>query len=286
MKSFSEYVGEIRRIAHEGRGIPVGQPVPRRAEKPAPDAGTVLIFSPHPDDECITGALPLRLRHDCGMRIVNVAVTLGSRKDRRDGRLEELRASCGVLGFGLVETQPGGLEHINREGKAGRPAEWAAAVSRIESILRDHQPTVILLPHGADANTTHIGTHDLVLEGLARMPSDWDCLVVLTEFWHPLANPNLMVAVPPGDLVLLMEALSQHVGEIERNPYHLTLPFWMRDNVRRGGELVGTQGGAAPAFDFAVLYRVEARRNGALCPAWDGGRILSEEDDAGLVLQY
>ena len=48
----------------------------------------------------------------------------------------------------------------------------------------------------------------------------------------------------------------RHVGEVRRNPYHLTLPAWMMDNVRRGGEWVGGQGQAAPEFLFGTLYRL------------------------------
>ena len=58
----------------------------------------------------------------------------------------------------------------------------------------------------------------------------------------------------------MMAALSFHVGEVQRNPYHLLVPAWMQDNVRRGGELVGGQGGAAPDFTFATLYRLREWR--------------------------
>ena len=37
----------------------------------------------------------------------------------------------------------------------------------------------------------------------------------------------------------MMAALSFHVGEVLRNPYHLLVPAWMQDNVRGGSELVG-----------------------------------------------
>ena len=45
-----------------------------------------LILSPHPDDECIIGGLPLRLMKEGGIRIINVAITRavtprGSRRD-------------------------------------------------------------------------------------------------------------------------------------------------------------------------------------------------------------
>jgi LmbE family N-acetylglucosaminyl deacetylase len=37
-----------------------------------------LIFSPHPDDECIIGGLALRLLREAKWNVINVAVTLGS----------------------------------------------------------------------------------------------------------------------------------------------------------------------------------------------------------------
>src|SRR2546422_7081650 len=36
-------------------------------------------------------------------------------------------------------------------------------------------------------------------------------------------------------------------------------PAWMLDNVRRGSELVSGQGGTAPDFAFAALYRLRKR---------------------------
>jgi len=43
----------------------------------------VLLFSPHPDDECVTGLLPLRLMREAGRQIINVPITFGSNKERQ-----------------------------------------------------------------------------------------------------------------------------------------------------------------------------------------------------------
>ena len=83
--------------------IPAGRLSGSQPSTPiAPDAPRALIFSPHPDDECIIGGLALRLMREAGMRVVNVAVTQGSNKARQAARLEELRAACDYLGFDLV----------------------------------------------------------------------------------------------------------------------------------------------------------------------------------------
>ena len=79
----------------------------------------------------------------------------------------------------------------------------------------------------------------------------------------------------------LITALSFHVGEVKRNPYHLRMPAWLMDNVRRGGELVGGQGGAAPDFLFGTLYRLRRWRNGALERVLTNGRFVSRSEDLG-----
>jgi hypothetical protein len=46
----------------------------------------------------------------------------------------------------------------------------------------------------------------------------------------------------------------------------------MQDNVRRGSELVGGQGGAAPDFTFAALYRLRKWSKGHVEKLFDGGK--------------
>ena len=97
-------------LMRDGRKMPLGGiPATPRAAVQA-DAPKVLLFAPHPDDECIIGGLALRLQREAGMRVINVAVTQGSRKDRQAGRWDELTAACNYLNFELVQTAPGGLE--------------------------------------------------------------------------------------------------------------------------------------------------------------------------------
>lgn len=245
----------------------------------AADAPRALIFSPHPDDEVIIGGLPLRLARELGYRIENVAVTLGSRRARRATRWQELQHACAYLGFGLIGTAPEGLEAINPTGRREHPAQWSASVAVIADILRHRRPAVIFLPHVEDWNSTHIGTHLLVLDALQQLPVDFACQVVETEFWGAMDSPNLLVSSTPEDVADLVAALSLHVGEVARNPYHLRLPGWMIDNVRRGGELVGGQGAAAPDCPFATLYRLRRWRDGALHPVLDGGRFIITGDE-------
>ena len=221
-----------------------------------------MIFSPHPDDECIIGALPLRISRESEMRVVNVAVTLGSKKSRRTARLKELKAACGYLGFEIALLAPGGLERITPESRKKEPSHWNHAVQLATELIREQKPDVIFAPHGKDVHPAHLGTHWLVMDALKRMPKNFACKLVETEFWGQMESPNLMVESSARDVADLVAALSLHRGEVRRNAYHLRLPAWMMDNVRRGAELVGGKGGKAPRFSFATLYRVGGWRRG------------------------
>ncbi len=276
---FLEMVSGCANLIKMARRLPLGAPLPP-LELPPVDvaAATVFLFSPHPDDECITGALPLRLRRELKLNVTNVAVTLGSNKERQAGRLEELRHACQYLGFGLVQTTAQGLEKINPKTRQENPGHWAAAVGVMAGILRQYQPRVVFLPHAGDNNTTHKGTHWLVLDALKTMPPAFACLVVETEFWGAMESPNLMIESSVSDVAELVAATTFHIGEVQRNPYHLSLPAWMQDNVRRGAELVGGQGGAAPDFSFATLYRLAQWRHGQLEPLYQGGKVVSAQD--------
>ena len=273
MNPYHAFVQSIARLQKEGRSHPLGGFANCAKPEIAADAPRALIFSPHPDDEVIIGGLALRLMREARMKVLNVAVTQGSNKARQAERLEELQKCCDCIGFDLETTAPGGLEKVNVKTRQGDPAHWGASVDVIAAILQKHQPRAIFVPHELDWNSSHIGTHFLVMDALLKLPG-FACHVVETEFWGQMPSPNLMVEVTESDLADLITALTFHVGEVKRNPYHLTLPAWMIDNVRRGGELVGGQGGAAPQFTFATLYRLSRWANGGLESRAGGGAFL------------
>lgn len=281
MNPFRDYVQAWERLYHEGNRLPVPSPVSlSRATSSAADTGpTALIFSPHPDDECIIGGLPLRLRKEAGWRVINVAVTLGSQTDRRAARQNELTAACQVLGFGLEIANGKGLESVRMETRRAHPHHWTHAVNTIGEILLRHRPSAIFFPHSTDAHPTHMGVHALVRHALHRSGDRLECLAFETEFWSPQEQPNLLAESTANDLATLIEALACHTGEVARNPYHRRLPAWFMDNVRRGAELVGGHGGAAPEFPFGTLYAMRLWRANRLHDILPEGVFLSASTD-------
>ncbi len=284
MNPYHDMVAGYSRLLTAARHHPLGGFPPAPRPPLAADAPKVLIFSPHPDDECIVGLLALRWLREARWNAINVAVTQGSHRARQAERLAELERACAYLGFGLTPTRPNGLEKVSVKTRQQEPAGWDAMVQTIADLLTRHQPRAILFPHDRDWNSTHVGTHWLVMDALRQLGPAFTCYLVETEFWGQMDTPNLMVEASPTDLGDMVAATSFHVGEVKRNPYHLLLPAWMLDNVRRGGELVGGQGGAAPDFLFATLYRLRAWRQGRAQALYEGGRMLPASADAATLL--
>jgi len=282
MNPYLHFVSEFARVAREGAHCPLGGIAPLPHRPPPPDAPKALLFSPHPDDEAITGGLALRLLRQCGWNVLNVAVTLGSKPERRAGRLEELKGACRFLGFELLPAAPGGLESVANSTRANNPNLWSASVAAIAAILRQHQPKAIFFPHDMDWNSAHVGAHWLVMDALPQVDG-LSCYLVETEFWGQMTSPNLLAEYSVQDVADLVAATSFHAGEVRRNPFHLRLPAWLHDNVRRGAELVGGQGQAAPDFVFAQLFRLRRWRLGRMESCYPGGRLLPLSASAGTV---
>ncbi|MCX7224611.1 MAG: PIG-L family deacetylase [Burkholderiales bacterium] len=259
-----------------------GDLYPAEADPPQADAQVCLVFSPHPDDEALVGGLPLRLRA-AGWRVVNVAITLGSRLDRRAARWQELQASCRVLGFELVaaSSAPGtGLEGIRTAAHAAQHPDWRAAVQRVINVMALYQPRVVVCPHELDGHDVHMATSLLVLQALAGTPALAPHLL-LSEYWNTQLAPQLMLGLTDQQVGQLMLATAMHAGEVSRQPYHLTLPAWLMDSARRGAERVGGPGAANSGMTYAALYGWR-RRVGAEWVAI-APRMVSAAEDVGAL---
>lgn len=196
----------------------------------------ILIVSPHPDDETINGALALRLCQNYGCEVFNFPFGFGSNPARQEARKLELIEATKILGFTNIFN------------------------ATLEETIQKISPQLIIYPHSDDGHFTHSKTHMAVNHSLKK--TAYTGLVALTEFWFPNRSANLLLEVSLEECAQLMSALSCHVGEVKRNPYHLRLPFWMMDNTRRGSELIlGTEKSTQDLF-LTNLYQLKRLRNG------------------------
>lgn len=222
----------------------------------ADDAPVCLICAPHPDDEALMGGLAWRLRHEQGWRVVNLAMTLGSRTDRQAARWKEAQACCTRLGFELqaasgVAGQP--LPGVHPDAALRQSQEWRGALAHLRRRLLEWRPRLIIAPHDQDGHPAHIATAWLVRQAVAQSlsgPVD----LLSAEYWQTHPQPRLAVGLSDTTVAELMAGLALHQGEVARNPYHLLLPAWFMDSARRGAERVGALGAPALSFALASLY--------------------------------
>jgi LmbE family N-acetylglucosaminyl deacetylase len=242
-----------------------------------------LVFSPHPDDEALVGGLALRLRQRHGWRVVNVAVTLGSRLERRAARWAEAQACCAYLGFELVSPVgvPGqAFERITPEAAVVDPAHWRRAVEAVAALLRCLQPRAVVAPHAGDGHAAHVGTHRLVRDALTACGDAVDAHLCWSEYWATQAEARLRLELEAAEVAQLMTACALHAGEVARHPYHLLLPALLTDSARRGTERVGAPGSAADGVVLAALYGWERWAGGRLAPVSPRSLRATEDLDA------
>lgn len=257
MNPYLKFVQEVQATVEGAKGLSVsGTRATTKSDS------KVLLFAPHPDDECIFGLLPLRLQQEANKQIINIPVTFGRNTERQAARSQELDDACAYLGWDCHH-QRSDLNSLE--------------ISDVVAVLEQFQPDIIFFPHDDDWNSRHISTHHLIVNALKELDG-FSCLTVETEFWGAMDDPNLMVEASAEHVAELAAATSLHIGEVSRNPYHLLLPAWMQDNVRRGGELVGGQGGAVPDFAFATLYRLRKWHDGEFVDILEHGQHLALSD--------
>ncbi len=261
-RPYLDFVRRFESLLAQAADLPRGGLTPAPCPALKPGAPLALVLAPHPDDECLVGALPLRLQRESGWRVAVAPVTLGSRPERRAGRLGELKGACAFLGWDAL----------------------AAGDGNLAALLRRERPRLVLFPHADDANSTHRRVHGLAVEALRALGPDFRGLAAETEFWATLPDPNLMIGISAADAADLVGALSFHKGEIERNPYHALLPCWLADGARRGAELVGGQGAAATGSRFAALYRLSLWNGRNLERLAPPGRVAGPGEDVAALL--
>jgi len=246
---YCDFIRSYSALLNSAEDILLGGYAP--VQWPAVDPGmpTVVIFSPHPDDEILAGApLATRFRQE-GCRVINIAMTLG-RPAQRPRRFRELEGACAHIGFefGLLATK--GFESV-KDSLIGRP-DWLENVKIITTFLKETSPEVIIVHHLEDCHPDHQGTALMIRDAIVA--AQWSGYLFEAEYWRDMRTPNMMLEVDAVSLERMLEALSFHKEELERNPYHVR---WLADltrNVRRSEVVLGW-GTAAPALDFATLYR-------------------------------
>ncbi len=240
---FAGFVRQQSALWYATIGQDAGAPGPLSATGLEP-AGTLLLVAPHPDDECLMSGFALRAREEWGTRVIVLPYSYGSRVERRPERQEELKRAIACLGFELFDPRENPrLEELS-------PSDLARSLAVCA-------PDAVLFPHAGDGHPAHIRCSRLVSEGVTLWANASRKRVHLyeTAYWQDLPDPNLMVELASDHVIRMGTSLLEHRGEIERNPYHLSLPAHLIDSRRKGVERVSGMGSRAGSGLFAQLLR-------------------------------
>lgn len=230
MTSFLKYINSVTVHLNEIKNSRISKPLYKN----------IVLISPHPDDESIQASLPLRLLKENECNIVNICMTLGSNVEQQERRELELNNAINILGFNNII-----YSEINEKD--------------IANSLRELEPDLIICPHLNDNHYIHKESSSIVHKVLKNIK--YYGTFIENEYWSEIDNPNLLIEFSSDTVSIAMDALSKHIEEVARNPYHLTMPHWMINNSRRGSEIV--QNHIQPnQIGLSQLYRKSIYENG------------------------
>lgn len=186
----------------------------------------IMVFAPHPDDDILGCGGSIAKYALQGHKIITVYMTSGeagsltSSSDELAIRRENEARQASLL-LGVKETiflhNPDGFLEYGREN-----------LVKIISLLREHKPDTIYLPHRLDGNEDHRVTCKLVLDACRRSSGPWfqECpgmpwevkTILAYEVWTPLQQVSYIE-----DISSCMEqkisALRLHTSQLQDIQY-------------------------------------------------------------------
>jgi len=167
--------------------------------------GTIIFFSPHPDDEILSSGAFLSHLKDCGWRMHIVYMTSGSDVLSRDERESEASIVCRELGAAPIFL------------RSTRTDDSSTTVDRIICFLRDLQPDVVVIPSPQDPHPTHDLTHRILDAAMKRIL--YTGTIMYYSIWQPLLKPNFIF--PFGETLMdrKIGLLELYPSQLERNDF-------------------------------------------------------------------
>lgn len=162
---------------------------------------TVLVFSPHPDDETIACGGYIIESVNRGAEVIIVLVTDGNRRSLRDLRYVEFITATGILGVPIENLVF--LDYPDNRLALQNPLEIKKVF--IEQI-NNHKPTILFYPHPEDNHQDHSTTGRIVEEILQEMKNDLEKLRKLEDLEDLLREEVIKEITELEDLIEQMIA--------------------------------------------------------------------------------
>jgi LmbE family N-acetylglucosaminyl deacetylase len=179
-------------------------------------AATVLVVSPHPDDDVLGVGGTMALLADAGQAVYAVYMTDGASPEdplagrRRREAISALRVVGGRGGYFLRMTG----DDVRRR------AMRAEAVRRMRAVLDGLAPGAVYCPAPFERHPTHIATASVTIEALRRGPTPagelWGYSV-----WSGMAGlPGTRTVDITAVAGRKRRAIAKHASQLQIKPYH------------------------------------------------------------------
>ncbi|WP_237573598.1 PIG-L deacetylase family protein [Mycolicibacterium lacusdiani] len=178
---------------------------------------TVVVVSPHPDDEILGAGATLALLKSHGWRVVNLACSLGKPADQQRRR-EELLEAATRIGFDTVIMDP----PIPISSNDDLVHAEHLVSDALEELIDEVDAHLVVAPHPDDGHHGHEAVGRGVRRALAR--SERRVPWWMWGLWAELPSPTLYVPFGEATLATVARALNAHAGENARNAFHRLLP--------------------------------------------------------------
>ena len=175
-----------------------------------PQAKSVIVFSPHPDDD-ILGCGGTIVKHvNAGAYVTIVYMTSGEAATWPEGpeelaRLREKEAHRAANKLGVHE-----LLFLREPDSDLQPSQ--KNIAKIMDILNEYKPDILYVPHLSDSHPDHVATHNIVLKATKRLLVNeqyWMPIIFGYEVWTPLRHISHAIDISK-EIKLKLDALGEH----------------------------------------------------------------------------
>lgn len=157
--------------------LKVSKPV---EEKPV--GSSVMVLSPHIDDDILGAGGTLYKHHLAGDKIVSVYLASLNDKEIRQKEGEAAAEIIGITDLIFLDYE---IKKLDKSPEI---------VDKVSELLKRYQPEIIYLPFMFDNHNDHISTNKILLDSLLLLPSCFSTLIYAYEVWSTIL-PNVLVDI-------------------------------------------------------------------------------------------
>lgn len=218
---------------------------------------TVVLVSPHPDDEVLGGPGTLARFIESGWTVVNFLTTTGRLADRPRRRHEAEQAAIRG-GFVTVFSEPT-IGVSSSDDLVAAEDNLVLQLGELATSLQQAGHDILLWTAPSPHDAHH--AHELVgratrrhLENMAKQSQAPICWW-MWGVWADLPVPTVYVPYCEQEMHYAVDVIGAYAGELERNDYAAMIEYRARANVALGSERVFGFGAVRAAREpFADLF--------------------------------